>query len=246
MTAGAWTQIGGAYTVSRTETALTLYAQLVGSTTAVGFYLDNVTITGAPAAGRNAGGNVQLVGWGTGWVDAIWKRDADERDAFARGSDWRYARLLRRGRTATYKGPSLNLLGVSSVVAGATYEVTAYVMLANADASAPTVTMSMKTADCATSGAYSQPGDFGAADKHGVDEGVRGHSASAICQGRLRVWCCISSRAARRIRTTSAMWRSGSFGGAATAEPNKTTRGSRPHLPMGQQMGGRRVRGARR
>src|SRR5271168_2714074 len=40
-----WAQIGGAYTVSTTETGLTLYAQLVGATSAQSFYLDDVVIT---------------------------------------------------------------------------------------------------------------------------------------------------------------------------------------------------------
>src|SRR5579862_5513076 len=40
-----WAQIGGSYTVSTTETAVTLYAQLVGPTTAQPFYLDDVVIT---------------------------------------------------------------------------------------------------------------------------------------------------------------------------------------------------------
>ena len=40
-----WAQIGGTYSVSTTETGLTLYAQLVGATTAQSFYLDDVVIT---------------------------------------------------------------------------------------------------------------------------------------------------------------------------------------------------------
>lgn len=49
-----WAQIGGTYTVSTTETALTLYAQLVGATTAQSFYLDDVVITEtAPPPGEH-------------------------------------------------------------------------------------------------------------------------------------------------------------------------------------------------
>jgi hypothetical protein len=51
-------------------------------------------------------------------------------------------------------GPSLNLLSVPNVVAGATYQVSAYVLLASPDSSNPTATMSTKTTDCATSGAF--------------------------------------------------------------------------------------------
>ena len=45
--------------------------------------------------------------------------------------------LLTTNRTATYMGPSLNLLSVPNVVAGATYQVTAYVLLAAPDSSQP-------------------------------------------------------------------------------------------------------------
>src|SRR6185437_11456673 len=54
-TSTAWAQIGGTYTVSTTATALVLYAQLVGPTTAQSFYLDDVTITetaGPPNPGQ--------------------------------------------------------------------------------------------------------------------------------------------------------------------------------------------------
>ena len=58
-------------------------------------------------------------------------------------------------------GPSLNLLNVSGVVAGATYQVTAYVLLAAADSSNPTATISTKTTDCASSGTYNNAATSG-------------------------------------------------------------------------------------
>lgn len=45
VSSSGWVQIGGSYTVSATETGLTLYAQLVGATSAQSFYLDEVVIT---------------------------------------------------------------------------------------------------------------------------------------------------------------------------------------------------------
>jgi endo-1,4-beta-xylanase len=150
-----WAQIGGTYTASTTETGLVLYAQLVGATTAQGFYLDDVVITetapppgGAPVATYTfADGG--LDGWApfgsvtlTNAAPPVLDPNSNPRS------------LLTTNRTATYMGPSLNLLGVNNVVAGATYQVSAYVLLAAADATSPTVTMSTKTADCATSGAY--------------------------------------------------------------------------------------------
>jgi endo-1,4-beta-xylanase len=150
-----WVQIGGAYTVSTTETGLTLYAQLVGATSAQSFYLDNVVITetapppgGTPVATYTfADGG--LDGWTpfgsatlTNTAPPILDPNGDTNS------------ILVTNRTATYMGPSLDLLSVPNVVAGATYQVSAYVLLAAPDSTNPTVTISTKTADCATSGAY--------------------------------------------------------------------------------------------
>jgi hypothetical protein len=62
--------------------------------------------------------------------------------------------LLTTNRTATFMGPSLNLLGVNGIVPGATYQVSAYVLLAAPDSANPTATMSTKTVSCATSGSF--------------------------------------------------------------------------------------------
>jgi endo-1,4-beta-xylanase len=156
VTASGWVQIGGTYQVSTTETALQLYAQLVGATSAVSFYLDDVVITetapppgGTPVATYNfADGG--LDGWApfgtatlTNVASPLVDPTGDERA------------LEVTNRTAGYMGPSLNLLAVNGVVAGATYQITAYVLLAAPDASNPTVTLSTKTEDCAyASGAY--------------------------------------------------------------------------------------------
>jgi endo-1,4-beta-xylanase len=163
VTDSGWAQIGGSYTVSTTETALTLYAQLVGATTAQSFYLDSVVITqtapppgGTPIATYTfADGG--LDGWTpfgsptlTNAASPILDPNADARS------------LLVTNRTAGYMGPSLNLLSVNNVVAGATYQVTAYVLLAAADSTNPTATISTKTADCATSGAFGNIATSGA------------------------------------------------------------------------------------
>lgn len=152
-----WAQIGGSYTVSATATGLTLYAQLVGPTTTQSFYLDSVVITqtapppgGTPVATYNFqdGG---LDGWEpfgsvtlTNAMPPILDPVGDTRS------------LLVSDRTASYMGPSLNLLNVNGVVAGATYSVSAYVLLAAPDSSNPTVTISTKLTNCAyPSGTYS-------------------------------------------------------------------------------------------
>lgn len=151
-----WVQIGGSYTVSATETGVTLYAQLVGPTTAQSFYLDDVVITqtapppgGTPVATYNFsdGG---LDGW-TPFGSATLANAAPLVLDPAGDS----LSLLVTNRTAGYMGPSLNLLSAPNLAAGATYQVTAYVLLAAPDSTNPTATLSIKTADCATSGAYS-------------------------------------------------------------------------------------------
>jgi endo-1,4-beta-xylanase len=150
-----WAQIGGSYTVSTTETGVQLYAQLVGATTAQSFYLDDVVITqtapppnGTPLATYTfADGG--LDGW-TPFGSATLSNAAPP----VLDPNGNQRTLLTTSRTATFMGPSLNLLSVPNVVAGATYQVSAYVLLASPDSSNPTATMSTKTTDCATSGAF--------------------------------------------------------------------------------------------
>ncbi len=170
----SWTQIGGTYTPATTETALLLYAQLVGATSAVPFYLDDVVITetapppgGTPVATYNFsdGGTDGWFPFGSATVANAVLPTPDP-NSNTNG-------LLTTNRTATYMGPALNLVGVSGVVAGATYQVSAYVLLASTDAGGPTVTMSTKLADCATSGSYSNLGTS-AALTNGVWTKVQG------------------------------------------------------------------------
>lgn len=157
-----WAQIGGSYTPSTTETALTLYAQLVGATTAQSFYLDDVVITEtAPPPNGSTLATYTFAGGTDGWMPfgSVTLASAAP-PVLDPNSD--PDSLLVTNRTAGYMGPSLNLLGVNGVVAGATYQVTAYVLLAAPDSSNPTVTMSTKTADCASSGTYNNIATSGA------------------------------------------------------------------------------------
>lgn len=149
---GQWAQIGGSYTVSTTETALTLYAQLVGATSAQSFYLDDVVITetapppgGTPVATYTfADGG--LDGWAPFGTVTLTNSTSPIPDPKGNTNS-----LLTTNRSATYMGPSLNLLSVNGIVAGAVYHVSAYVMLASPDSTNPTATISTKTTDCASS-----------------------------------------------------------------------------------------------
>ena len=150
-----WAQIGGSYTVSTTETALTLYAQLVGATTAQSFYLDDVVITetAPPPGGTPVAAYTFADGGLDGWTPFGSATLTNTAPPVLDPSGDTHS-LLVTNRTAGYMGPSLNLLSVPNFVAGATYQVSAYVLLATADSSGPTATISTKTTDCATSGAY--------------------------------------------------------------------------------------------
>jgi len=153
VTDSGWVQIGGTYTVSATQTGLLLYAQLVGATSAQSFYLANVVITetapppgGTPIASYTfADGG--LDGWAPFGPVALTNVAPPLPDPNGDALS-----LLASNRTSGSMGPSLNLLSVPGVVAGATYQVSAYVLLAAPDSSNPTVSISTKTADCATTG----------------------------------------------------------------------------------------------
>ena len=159
VSSSGWAQIGGSYTVSTTETALLLYSQLVGATTAQSFYLDDVVITqtapppgGTPVVSYNfADGG--LDGWSPFGSVTLTNTAPPVLDPSGDALS-----LLTSNRTAGYMGPSLSLLGINNIVAGATYQVTAYVLLAAPDSTNPTATLSIKTADCATQGAYNNLG----------------------------------------------------------------------------------------
>lgn len=157
-----WVAIGGSYTVTTTETGLSLYAQLVGATTAQSFYLDDVVITQtAPPPG---GTTVAQYTWSDGGLDGWFPfgsptlTNATPSIADPAGNA---NALLTTNRMAGYMGPALNLLNLN-LSAGATYQVTAYVLLAAPDSANPTVTLSTKSADCATSGAYANLATSGA------------------------------------------------------------------------------------
>ena len=139
VTDSAWAPIGGSFTASTTETGLTLYTQLVnGPTTPLSFYLADVVITEtAPPPG---GTPVATYTWKDGGLDGwtpfgnVTLQNAMPSPADPLGDP---NALLSTGRTTSNEGPSLNLLGVSGVTAGATYQISAYVRLQNADTSGP-------------------------------------------------------------------------------------------------------------
>ena len=139
-----------------TETGALLYAQLVGAPPPQSFYLDDVVITADRAASRrNPCRHLHLSDGGLdGWTPfgSATLTNACRRSPIPPATSTACSPPIA---PPPYMGPSLNLLSVNNIVAGATYQVSAYVLLAAPDSANPTATMSTKTADCATSGAFS-------------------------------------------------------------------------------------------
>jgi endo-1,4-beta-xylanase len=162
VTDSGWVQIGGTYTVSATETGLVLYAQLVGATSAQSFYLGNVVITetAPPPGGTPVASYTFADGGLDNWAPfgSVTLANTAPPVPDPAGDP---LSLLVTNRTANSTGPSLNLLKVPNVVAGATYQISAYVLLAAPDGSNPTATLSTQTSDCATTGANANIGTSG-------------------------------------------------------------------------------------
>jgi endo-1,4-beta-xylanase len=131
-----------------------LYAQLVGATSAQSFYLDDVVVmqTAPPPSGTTVAtytwSDGALDGWAPFGNPTLTATSPSLQDPAGDSNA-----LLTADRSATYMGPSLNLLSLN-LAANATYQVTAYVLLAQGTSDTPTVTLSTKTADCATTGAF--------------------------------------------------------------------------------------------
>jgi len=129
VTASGWAQIGGTYTVSTTETALVLYAQLVGATAAQSFYLDDVVITeiagppGGPQDNTGITTNFEdggADGWSSRAGSTLTNTTADAHS----GSH----SLLVTGRTAAYDGPQINVS--NKMYNGSQYAVSVWVKMA--------------------------------------------------------------------------------------------------------------------
>ncbi|HVX56259.1 MAG TPA: carbohydrate binding domain-containing protein, partial [Candidatus Saccharimonadales bacterium] len=155
-----WVQIGGTFNASATETGVTLYAQLIGASGQPSFYLDNVVITQtAPAPGGSTVASWTFNDGGTdGWFPFGSPTLTNTAIPVPNEFGDSHA-LLVSNRTGSYMGPAVDLTQIANIRAGATYQVTAYVLLAVPDSSNPTATLSLKSANCATpGGAYSNLG----------------------------------------------------------------------------------------
>ena len=144
VSATAWAQVGGTYTVSTTETSLVLYAQLVGPTTAQSFYIDDVVITeiAAPSSGPQDNSGITttfedgaLDGWSSRAGSTLTNTTADAHS----GSH----SLLITSRTAAYDGPQISVN--NKMYVGSTYSVSVWVKLAPDATQADTLRVSLQT-----------------------------------------------------------------------------------------------------
>lgn len=144
VSASGWTQIGGTYTASTTETGLTLYAQLVGATTAQSFYLDDVVvneIAGPPGGPQDNSGITTTFedGGADGWTSRAGSTLTNS-TADAHGGAHS---LLVTGRTAAYDGPQISVS--NKMYNGSTYSISVWVKLAPTATQSDTIRLSLQT-----------------------------------------------------------------------------------------------------
>jgi len=140
----AWAQVGGTYTVSTTATTLLLYAQLIGTTTAQSFYLDDVVINqisgppGGPQDNSGIGTDFEdgaLDGWSSRAGAALANSAAD-----AHGGSHS---LLTTNRVAAFDGPQISVS--NKMYNGSQYAISVWVKLAPSATQADTLRVSLQT-----------------------------------------------------------------------------------------------------
>ena len=139
-----WAQIGGTYTVSTTATQLLLYAQLIGTTSAQSFYLDNVVINeiagppGGPQDNSGLATNFEdggLDGWSSRAGSTVANTTAD-----AHGGTHS---LLVTSRVAAFDGPQISVS--NKMYNGSQYSISVWVKLAPTATQADTIRVSLQT-----------------------------------------------------------------------------------------------------
>ncbi len=147
VTASAWAQIGGTYTVSTTATSLLLYAQLVGPTTAQSFYLDDVTITevAGPPNGPQDNSGITTT-FEDGATDGWSSRSGSSvltNTAITNGPAGETRALRVTHRVAAWDGPQINVS--DKMYVGSSYAISVWVMLGPDATQADTLRVSLQT-----------------------------------------------------------------------------------------------------
>jgi endo-1,4-beta-xylanase len=147
VTAGAWVQIGGTYTVSTTETSMLLYAQLSPGTTPTtpqSFYLDDVTITetsGPPNPGQQDNSGITS-NFEDGGLDGWSQRSGATglaNVALSNGPGGDTNALFVQNRAAFWDGPQTSI--VNKMYVGSQYSISVWVMSPQGD----TLNLSLQT-----------------------------------------------------------------------------------------------------
>jgi endo-1,4-beta-xylanase len=144
VSATAWAQVGGTYTVSPTATSLILYTQLEGVSTAQSFYLDDVVITeiAGPVTGPqdNSGITANFEDAGVdGWSSRAGSTVANSTADAHSGTH----SLLVTNRTAAFDGPQISVN--NKMYVGSTYAISVWVKLAPTATAADTLRVSLQT-----------------------------------------------------------------------------------------------------
>jgi len=144
VTDSGWAQIGGAYTVSTTETSMILYAQLVGPTSAQSFYIDDVVINeiAAPPSGPQDNSGITttfedggLDGWSSRAGSTLTNTTSDAHSGTHS--------LLVTNRTADFDGPQISVN--NKMYNGSQYSIGVWVKLAPTATQADTLRVSLQT-----------------------------------------------------------------------------------------------------
>jgi endo-1,4-beta-xylanase len=147
VTATAWAEIGGSYTVSTTATALLLYAQLSPATTPTtpqSFYLADVTITetaGPPNSGEQDNSGI-TTNFEDGGLDGWSQRSGANglsNVAISNGPQGDTNALYVQDRAAYWDGPQISVL--NKMYVGSQYSINVWVMSPTGD----TLNLSLQT-----------------------------------------------------------------------------------------------------
>jgi len=143
VSASGWAQIGGSYTVSTTETALLLYAQLVGPSTQQSFYLDSVVINQiSPPPGGPQDNSGITANFEDGALDGWSSRAGSTLTNTAQDAHTGLRSLLVTGRKAAFDGPQISVN--NKMYNGSQYSISVWVKLGPSAIQADTIRVSLQ------------------------------------------------------------------------------------------------------
>ncbi len=156
VTAAAWAEIGGSYTVAATETSMELYAQLIGVNTTQSFYLADVTITEtAPPPSGTQNNSGLTTTFEDGGLDGWSSRSGSStltNVAIANGPEGDTNALLVTNRVANWDGPQINVSNY--MYTGSDYFLSVWVKLGPDATQADSLNLSLQVSNSGTPAYY--------------------------------------------------------------------------------------------